>query len=267
MTYLCHNPFDLNAFPPWGGRGLTILVAIRSATRLDEVGQGCDTNHQSVRDFLRTCVCIPFRKPFQRPRRIKRDIDNPEVGHKIEHKQPVDQESDVQKHGDQISLGPDPGVHSPSFRRKTDEKVSYDAVTNGCFPLITNDPTMTGAEVLSAYRYHPNLERRNHLLKEPQEVAPVYLETAHRTECGTSVLSHPNRILAAVSSLRDSADTGRRLVHSSYQWISEDASPHGLQSMSLRICAPRSKAARLALAHVCHRSASWPKNCSSDAKP
>jgi hypothetical protein len=62
------------------------------------------------------------------------------------------------------------------------EKVSYDAVTDGCFPLITNDTKMTGAEVLAAYHYQPNLERRNHLLKGPQQVAPVYLETAHRIE-------------------------------------------------------------------------------------
>lgn len=62
------------------------------------------------------------------------------------------------------------------------EKVSYDAVTDGCFPLVTNDPTMTGAEVLGAYHYQPNLERRNHLLTGPQAVAPVYLETAHRIE-------------------------------------------------------------------------------------
>jgi len=62
------------------------------------------------------------------------------------------------------------------------DKVSYDAVTDGCFPMITNDTVMTGAEVLAAYHYQPNLERRNHLLKGPQEVAPVYLETAHRIE-------------------------------------------------------------------------------------
>ena len=62
------------------------------------------------------------------------------------------------------------------------DKVAYDAVTDGCFPTITNDTTMTGAEVLAAYHYQPNLERRNHLLKGPQEVAPVYLETAHRIE-------------------------------------------------------------------------------------
>lgn len=62
------------------------------------------------------------------------------------------------------------------------DKVSYDAVTDGAFPLITNDTVMSGADVLAAYRYQPNLERRNHLLKGPQQVAPVYLQTAHRIE-------------------------------------------------------------------------------------
>ena len=62
------------------------------------------------------------------------------------------------------------------------QNVSYDAVTDGCFPLITNDTVMTAADVLAAYHYQPNLERRNHLLKGAQEVAPVYLETAHRIE-------------------------------------------------------------------------------------
>lgn len=62
------------------------------------------------------------------------------------------------------------------------EAVAYDAATDGCFPLTTNDKTMTPAQVLAAYRYQPNLERRNHMLKGPQEVAPVYLETPHRIE-------------------------------------------------------------------------------------
>src|SRR5450759_1815083 len=53
------------------------------------------------------------------------------------------------------------------------DNVAYDAVTDGCFPIITNDTTMTPADVFAAYRYQPNLERRNHLLKGPQEVAPV----------------------------------------------------------------------------------------------
>ena len=62
------------------------------------------------------------------------------------------------------------------------ETVAYDAATDGCFPLVTNDQQLTPAAVLAAYRYQPNLERRNHVLKGPQEVAPVYLETPHRIE-------------------------------------------------------------------------------------
>ncbi|MDA8268033.1 MAG: IS1634 family transposase [Actinomycetota bacterium] len=62
------------------------------------------------------------------------------------------------------------------------ELVSYDAATDGCFPLVTCDPDMTPAAVLAAYRYQPNLERRHHMLKGPQLVAPVFLESPHRIE-------------------------------------------------------------------------------------
>jgi len=41
---------------------------------------------------------------------------------------------------------------------------------------------MTPTEVLFAYRYQPNLERRHHVLKGPQEVAPVFLESPQRIE-------------------------------------------------------------------------------------
>ena len=60
--------------------------------------------------------------------------------------------------------------------------VARDAASDGCFPLITNDQAITEAEALAAYRYQPNLERRNHMLKGPQVVAPVYLRAPHRIE-------------------------------------------------------------------------------------
>ena len=60
--------------------------------------------------------------------------------------------------------------------------LAYDVRTDGLFPLVTNDRQMTSAEVLAAYRYQPNLERRHHVLKGPQEVAPVHLENPHRIE-------------------------------------------------------------------------------------
>ena len=63
-----------------------------------------------------------------------------------------------------------------------DDVVARDAASDGCFPLITNDQNITAAEVLAAYRYQPNLERRNHMLKGPQAVAPVYLRAPQRIE-------------------------------------------------------------------------------------
>ena len=62
------------------------------------------------------------------------------------------------------------------------DAITYDAATDGCFPLVSNADELTPAEVLAAYRYQPNLERRNHMLKGPQGVAPVFLETPHRIE-------------------------------------------------------------------------------------
>jgi transposase len=40
----------------------------------------------------------------------------------------------------------------------------------------------TPAHVLEIYRYQPNLERCNHMLKGPQAVAPVSIEHPHRIE-------------------------------------------------------------------------------------
>lgn len=59
--------------------------------------------------------------------------------------------------------------------RTRDDVVAADAASDGCFPLITNDTTMTPAEVLAAYRYQPNLEKRHAGLKSTIEVAPVWL--------------------------------------------------------------------------------------------
>lgn len=68
-----------------------------------------------------------------------------------------------------------------TFGVRTD-LVAQEARYDGTFPLITNDRTMTPAEVLVAYKYQPNLERRNHQLKGHQLVAPVYLKDPVRIE-------------------------------------------------------------------------------------
>lgn len=62
------------------------------------------------------------------------------------------------------------------------EKVAYDAASDGCFPLISNDHDLTGSELLGAYRYQPHLEKRHHQLKTVQHAAPVLMKTPQRIE-------------------------------------------------------------------------------------
>ncbi|MCA1698275.1 MAG: IS1634 family transposase [Actinobacteria bacterium] len=62
------------------------------------------------------------------------------------------------------------------------DSVRYDAASDGCFPLISNDRALTDAEILAAYRYQPNLEKRHHQLKSVQDAAPVTLHSAVRIE-------------------------------------------------------------------------------------
>lgn len=60
--------------------------------------------------------------------------------------------------------------------------VARDAASDGCYPLISNDRHMTGAELLAAYKYQPNLEKRHAQLKGTQLVAPVFLHEPARIE-------------------------------------------------------------------------------------
>jgi len=62
------------------------------------------------------------------------------------------------------------------------DTIAYDAATDGCFPLITCDTALIDAEILTAYRYQPNLERRHHLLKSVQDADPLWLHNPARIE-------------------------------------------------------------------------------------
>jgi len=63
-----------------------------------------------------------------------------------------------------------------------EDKVAYDARTDGCFPLVSCDRNLTDAEVLATYRYQPNLEKRHHELKSVLELAPIRLHSPARIE-------------------------------------------------------------------------------------
>jgi hypothetical protein len=62
------------------------------------------------------------------------------------------------------------------------DAVRRDAASDGCFPLISNDHQLTDSEILIAYRYQPNLEKRHHQLKSVQAAAPVTLKSPARIE-------------------------------------------------------------------------------------
>jgi transposase len=66
---------------------------------------------------------------------------------------------------------------------KTDaERVTHDAASDGCFPLITCDHDMTEAELLAAYKGQPRLERRHATFKGVIEAAPIELKSDHRID-------------------------------------------------------------------------------------
>ncbi len=63
-----------------------------------------------------------------------------------------------------------------------DELVARDAASDGCWPLVTNVRDLDAEDLLVAYKYQPHLERRHHLLKGDQLVAPVFLHDPARIE-------------------------------------------------------------------------------------
>jgi len=63
-----------------------------------------------------------------------------------------------------------------------EDQVAHDAASDGMWPLITNDTSMSPAELLAAYKWQPNLEKRHAQLKGTQLVAPMWLRDPARIE-------------------------------------------------------------------------------------
>ena len=62
------------------------------------------------------------------------------------------------------------------------DAVQYDTLTDGIFPLILNDKTMSMKEALLAYKYQPTVEKRHEQLKTVLQVRPVLLKSPARIE-------------------------------------------------------------------------------------
>lgn len=60
--------------------------------------------------------------------------------------------------------------------------IAYDKRSDGQYPLITNDRTLTPAQVLTAHKGQPRIEKRFEQLKTVHEIAPVFLKNEARIE-------------------------------------------------------------------------------------
>ncbi|MBK7249852.1 MAG: hypothetical protein IPI06_02820 [Gammaproteobacteria bacterium] len=84
--------------------------------------------------------------------------------------------------------GPDTSYRRITHRRYDLEwsidtaAVAYDERSDGIYPLITNDRTLTPLQVLEAHKAQPRLEKRFEQLKTVHEIAPVFLKNPARIE-------------------------------------------------------------------------------------
>jgi transposase len=66
--------------------------------------------------------------------------------------------------------------------RLEEAAVAYDRKSDGMYPLLTNDKTLTPAQVLEAHKGQPTLEKRFQQTKTVHEIAPVLLKNPGRIE-------------------------------------------------------------------------------------
>jgi len=63
-----------------------------------------------------------------------------------------------------------------------DQAVAYDQKSDGMYPLLTNDAKLTPAQVLTAHKGQPRIEKRFEQIKTVHEIAPVFLKNEGRVE-------------------------------------------------------------------------------------
>lgn len=71
----------------------------------------------------------------------------------------------------------------PDLEWRLDEAaLAYDRRSDGMYPLLTNDKTLTPAQILEAHKGQPALEKRFQQTKTVHEIAPVLLKNPGRIE-------------------------------------------------------------------------------------
>jgi transposase len=60
--------------------------------------------------------------------------------------------------------------------------IDYDQKSDGMYPLLTNDRSLSPAQVLTAHKGQPTIEKRFEQIKTVHEIAPVFLKNEGRIE-------------------------------------------------------------------------------------
>jgi len=69
------------------------------------------------------------------------------------------------------------------LRWDTDQaRIDYDENSDGMYPLLTNDRSLSARQVLEAHKRQPNIEKRFQQTKTVHEIAPVFLKNEGRVE-------------------------------------------------------------------------------------
>jgi transposase len=66
--------------------------------------------------------------------------------------------------------------------RIDEETIAYDRKSDGMYPLLTNERTLTDTQVLEAHKRQPTIEKRFEQTKTVFEIAPVLLKNEGRIE-------------------------------------------------------------------------------------
>ena len=84
--------------------------------------------------------------------------------------------------------GPDTAYRKITRRRfdiewaTDDEAIAYDHKSDGMYPLMSNDRSLSPAQVLQAHKGQPMIEKRFEQVKTVHEIAPVFLKDEGRIE-------------------------------------------------------------------------------------
>ena len=118
---------------------------------------------------------------------IKLTLDKHHVGRYLKVRRIV-REEHVFKQARRGRPGPNTAYRKVTKRRfdlqwdLDDDAIAYDRRSDGMYPLMTNDRTLSDAQVLEAHKGQPMIEKRFEQIKTVHEIAPVFLKDEGRIE-------------------------------------------------------------------------------------